>query len=453
MDLPSRESLLDIDWLEHQHAEYGAKGLERCLRRGSERYGGAVTAVADAALSIEPRGCFRLGDQTDFRHFLAHRLFAGSWSPAVEGPQYYRREAGMSYIMAMASRERREAFWAKAEPRGYSPAPLPKLPRLSDLRLLPSVEGAWVAHAEGIWGCDVSPDGRFVVSGSRDRTVAVWDMESDTLVSRASSDHGDVRDCFFTPDGRQIVSAHADGRVTVWAFDSLEEVFARDTPLPNTGRRRRWRRIAVSPDSSRLAVADWEETVEIWDLRSRTFSGSLHTHPNHYLLGVFWPAPTQCATVVTRSDGLVTIWDSSQQSVIAQHAVEMPRDSTWSGNILTAAITNDLRVMVAATDSDTVAWELGRAEPAARVGGGIAGRALAVSRDSRYVATSDPRDMVRLRTLPTLTEIGRWSLPDLGCRDLACTVAFSPDNSSLIVAGWEGVIRRIALPLSPAAST
>lgn len=449
MDLPSRESLLDIDWLEREHAAHGAKGLDEYLRRGAERYGGAVSAVADAALSIEPRGCFRLGDQTDFRHFLAHRLFAGSWSRAAEGPERYRRGAGMSYVMAMASRERREAFWAKAEPRGYSPAPLPNFPRLSDLRLLPSVDGAWVAHAEGIWGCDVSPDGRFVVSGSRDRTVAVWDMESGTLISRASSDHGDVRDCLFTPDGRRIVSVHQDGRVTVWALDSLKEVFATDTPLPNTGRRRRWRRIAVSPDSSRLAVADWEETVEIWDLQSSAVVGRLHTHPTHYLLGVFWPSPTQCATVVTRGDGLVTIWDSSQQSAIAQHTVEMPRDSSLSGDVLTAAVTNDLRVMVAATASETVAWQLGRAEPVARVGSGIAGRALAVSRDGRYVATSDPRDTVRLRTLPTLAEIGRWSLPDLGCRDLACAVAFSPDNSSLIVAGWEGVVRRIALPLNP----
>ena len=53
---------------------------------------------------------------------------------------------------------------------------------------------------------------------------------------------------------------------------------------------------------------------------------------------------------------------------------------------------------------------------------------------------------MRLWTVPTLTEIARWYLPDLGCRDLACAVAFTPDNTGLIVAGWEDVIRRIALP-------
>jgi WD40 repeat protein len=452
MDVPSREALLDIAWLEREHVVRGTKGLEMCLRRGAERYGGAVNAVADAALSFDIHGCHRLQDGTDFRHFLAHRLLAGSWSPAAEGPSRYRREAGMSYMMATASRERREAFWAKAETRGYSPAPPPTFPSLSGLRLIPSVEGAWVAHAEGIWGCDVSPDGRFVVSGSRDRTLAVWDTETDTLVSRVGTGHGDIRDCFFTADNTRVVSAHADGTITVWRSSPLEEVFATHTELPQR-RTLRWRRMAASPDSNRLAVADWEETVEIWDLQSGTVVGRLHTHPTHSLLGVFWPTPTQCATVVTRGDGLVSIWDVAQQRVTAQHAVEMPRESPLSGNILTATVTSDLRVMVAATDLDTVAWELGRAEHVARVGGGIAGRALAISRDARYVATSESRDVVRLRTLPALTEIGRWSLLDLGCRDLACAVAFSPDNSSLIVAGWEGVIRRIALPLSPGVPT
>jgi hypothetical protein len=127
----------------------------------------------------------------------------------------------------------------------------------------------------------------------------------------------------------------------------------------------------------------------------------------------------------------------------------MPRQRSGIANLLTAAVTNDQRIIVAATDSDTIAWELGKAKPVAHVLGGIAGRGLAVSRDGRYLATSDEKAMVRVRTLPDLKEIGRWSLPDLGCRDLACAVAFAPDNSSLIIAGWEGVIRRIALPLSP----
>ena len=82
----------------------------------------------------------------------------------------------------------------------------------------------------------------------------------------------------------------------------------------------------------------------------------------------------------------------------------------------------------------------------ADVPGDIAGRAIALSADGSLLATATSRSYVQLRTLPTLTEIARWYLPDLGCRDLATALAFTPDNTGLIVAGWEGVIRRIALP-------
>src|SRR5687767_12169213 len=100
VDLPPREALLDIDWLEHEHAEHGAKRLEICLRRGAERYGGAVTAVADALLSYDAYAFVRLADTTELRHFLAHRIRGGSWSPAPEGPRGYQRKTRFTYQIA-----------------------------------------------------------------------------------------------------------------------------------------------------------------------------------------------------------------------------------------------------------------------------------------------------------------------------------------------------------------
>ena len=239
MDLPSRESLLDIDWLEREHAEHGTKGLAMCLRRGAERYGGAVTAVADALGSYDAHGVVQLRDSTELRHFLTHRLRGGSWSTAPEGPRGYQRKASLTYQIAALEPAQRDVVWAKAQSKGHVPAPTPPLPSLSGLQLLPSMEAAWIGHEAGIWGCDVSLDGRHVVSASRDRSLAVWDMAADRLLSRANTDHGEVQDCLFTPDGTRIISVHDDGRVVVWAMESMQPAFTIDTPLPTTLRRRR----------------------------------------------------------------------------------------------------------------------------------------------------------------------------------------------------------------------
>ena len=451
MDLPAPEELLDIDWLERQHVLCGTKDLEMCLRRGAERYGGAVTALADALVSYDARGLARLGDTTDLRHFLTHRLHGGSWSTAAEGPRGYQRRAGFAYLMAASDPARRDAFWAKAQCKGHVPAPAPALPQLSQLQLLPSVECAWVAHAEGIWGCDVSPDGRYVLSGSRDRTLAVWDMTESTLVSRVSVPHGDVRDCLYTPDGTRIVSVHADGRVMVWSMETMHPVFTTDTPLPTRPRwlrTHRWRRVAVSPDSHLLTIAGWDGGVDVWDLKSGTRVMRLDTQlTDAQPIGVFLPSPTTCVTVGCGQTMSVLTWDLDAQQVSKCVTID-----TSGRDFTTVALTPDGRHLIASSasnrfvDTGTTVWELEGPEVIGDVPRDLAGRGLALSADGSLLATSDSRSHVQVRALPSFTEMARWYLPDLGCRDLATALAFTPDNTGLIVAGWEGVIRRIALP-------
>ena len=114
----------------------------------------------------------------------------------------------------------------------------------------------------------MSPDSRHVVS------VAVWNITSGTLVSDVRTEHGDVRDCMFTPDGSGVVSVHADGRVAVWRVNSLRELLAVDTTVPSDGSHR-WRRVAGSPDSARLAISGWNGAVDIWDLDRVHYCSSL----------------------------------------------------------------------------------------------------------------------------------------------------------------------------------
>jgi len=90
MDLPPRESLLDVDWLTRTHASEGFSALLQYVRRGAEAYGGAATAIAEAllnALPYFPQIPPRSADTIDLRNGLAHRLLTSSWSPDPNGPR------------------------------------------------------------------------------------------------------------------------------------------------------------------------------------------------------------------------------------------------------------------------------------------------------------------------------------------------------------------------------
>jgi WD40 repeat protein len=66
----------------------------------------------------------------------------------------------------------------------------------------------------------VSPDGRFIVSGSEDRTVKVWELESGRLLRSLKEHADDVNAVAVSPDGRFIVSGSDDRTVKVWELES-----------------------------------------------------------------------------------------------------------------------------------------------------------------------------------------------------------------------------------------
>jgi WD40 repeat protein len=61
-----------------------------------------------------------------------------------------------------------------------------------------------------------SPDGSRIVSGSRDNTVTVWDLQAGTLVRTLEGHQKVVNSVAVSPDGRRIVSGSDDNTVAVW---------------------------------------------------------------------------------------------------------------------------------------------------------------------------------------------------------------------------------------------
>ena len=65
----------------------------------------------------------------------------------------------------------------------------------------------------------VTPDGKQVVSASKDKTLKVWDLETGRVL-RTLEGHSDyVMGVALTPDGKRAVSA-GDRTLKVWDLDS-----------------------------------------------------------------------------------------------------------------------------------------------------------------------------------------------------------------------------------------
>ena len=71
-------------------------------------------------------------------------------------------------------------------------------------------------HSDGVMCVAVFPDGRRVLSGSRDSTLKVWDVATGKCVATLEGHSSNVNGIAVFPDGRRVVSASWDKTLKVW---------------------------------------------------------------------------------------------------------------------------------------------------------------------------------------------------------------------------------------------
>ena len=72
------------------------------------------------------------------------------------------------------------------------------------------LKGAHLGHLDRVWGVSCSPDGRTIVSASREGTVKLWPSEPPEAFTRLAMQEP-PRGLAFTPDSRSLIAAGAGG--------------------------------------------------------------------------------------------------------------------------------------------------------------------------------------------------------------------------------------------------
>ncbi len=71
-------------------------------------------------------------------------------------------------------------------------------------------------HSDSVMSVAFSPDGRTLASGSRDRTIKLWDAATGARKPTLSGDRDLVWSVAFSPDGRTLASGSFDQTIKLW---------------------------------------------------------------------------------------------------------------------------------------------------------------------------------------------------------------------------------------------
>lgn len=158
-----------------------------------------------------------------------------------------------------------------------------------------------IGHSGTVYSTSFSPDNRFLISGSEDRTVRLWSLDTHTaLVSYKGHNHP-VWDVKFSPLGHYFATASHDQTARLWSSDHIYplRIFAGHLSDVDT--------VSFHPNGCYVFTGSSDKTCRMWDINSgdsvRLFLG--HTAP------VLSTAVTPDGRWLCSGseDGIINVWD------------------------------------------------------------------------------------------------------------------------------------------------
>ena len=265
-------------------------------------------------------------------------------------------------------------------------------------------------HKNSVWSVAFSPDGETIATGSGDNTAKLWNLEGKEL--RTLKGHTDnVNSVAFSRDGKMIATGSADKTVKLWNPKNGEKlnILATHTDKVNS--------VVFSRDGKMIATGSADKTVKLWDLK-----GNKLTELKGHIGGIFGVTFSQDSKMLATGsdDGTTKLWNLKDRKAI----------QTFGNSIVVNSVAfsrDDKKIFTASNNKMVQLWSLDKLErkafkPQASI------NFLTYSPDGKIIATTGNGNTVKLsdlegKELQTLTSDNN--------KDVIYGVAFSPDGNMI----------------------
>lgn len=125
-----------------------------------------------------------------------------------------------------------------------------------------SIKHVFTGHEQDIYSLDYAGNGRYIASGSGDKTVRLWDVVEGKLVYTLSIEDG-VTTVAMSPDGHYVAAGSLDKSVRVWDTTTGYLVERLESP---DGHKDSVYSVAFAPNGRDLVSGSLDKTIKLWEL-------------------------------------------------------------------------------------------------------------------------------------------------------------------------------------------
>ncbi|QRV90252.1 WD repeat-containing protein [Ceratobasidium sp. AG-Ba] len=302
--------------------------------------------------------------------------------------------------------------------------------RVWDTRSGRQVGQPLTGHTDYVRSVGYSPDGKHIVSGSDDRTIRMWDAASGQPVGQPLTGHTrSVYSVGYSPDGKHIVSGSDDRTIRMWDAASGQPV-----GQPLTGHTRSVRSVGYSPDGKHIVSGSDDRTIRMWDAASGQPVGQPLTGHTGYVRSVGY-SPDGKHIVSGSSDSTIRMWDAASGQPVGQPLTGHTR------SVYSVGYSPDGKHIVSGSDDRTIRmWDAASGQPVGQPLTGHTGyvRSVGYSPDGKHIVSGSSDSTIRMWDAASGQPVGQ---PLTGHKDYVWSVGYSPDGKHIVSGSSDSTIR------------